>query len=257
MRRRLLKWGLPAAAIFVIVLLVLPGVSMVQPGYYKRYPALGERMDNWATSTHSRMSCIECHVEPGVKGVLSFGVQSVPAFYSQLFRGPDDTNLLKAPSRASCRKCHTSYRRVAPSGDLLIPHRAHVEVLDMDCVACHRDLVHSLNRRGFNRPEMEGCLEQCHDGDVATDECVKCHTRKHTPRSHEATDWPQVHGAAAETQDCGECHDWTPDYCEDCHSKRPASHAGNWKKDHAPHAKTRGDGCLVCHGGEKFCKECH
>ena len=43
------------------------------------------------------------------------------------------------------------------------------------------------------------------------------------------------------------------EWCE----KRPASHAGNWKTDHAPVAKQRGDGCLVCHGGEKFCKECH
>jgi len=58
-------------------------------------------------------------------------------------------------------------------------------------------------------------------------------------------------------QDCAQCHDWTPDYCAACHQKRPASHAGNWKKNHKVAAKARGEkGCLVCHD-QAFCKECH
>lgn len=257
MRRRALKWGLAGLGVAIAVLLVLPVVSMLQPGYYERYPALGLRMEHWATSTHSKISCAECHVEPGAMGFLSFSARSVPAFYSQLLQGPDRTNLMSAPSREACQKCHTSYRRVAPSGDLLIPHRAHVEVLGMECVACHEDLVHSVNRHGFNRPEMEMCLEQCHNGDTATDECIKCHTRKQTPATHTQPDWLEAHGDMAETQDCGQCHEWTPSYCTECHEKRPESHTGNWKTDHGPHAKVRGDGCLVCHGGQEFCDECH
>jgi len=255
-RRGWIKWWVFAAAAVAAVLLTLPVVSVLQPDYYRRYPAMGQRMDHWAVSTHSRISCIECHVEPGTAAFLAFAADAVPAFYSQLAQGPSDTNLLKAPSRKACQRCHTGYRTVSPGGDLLIPHRAHVDVLKMECVACHKDLVHSLNRRGFNRPDMETCLT-CHDGDKATDKCVKCHTRKQTPKSHEQKDWPQVHGQVAESKVCGTCHDWTPDYCAECHKQRPASHSGNWKKDHGPHAKVRGDGCIVCHGGEKFCKTCH
>ncbi len=251
------KWVVAIGVLAVIVAVVLPVFSTLQPDYYRRYPALGQRMDHWESSTHSRISCVECHVEPGVAGMAAFAAHSIPAFYSQLFEGPKSTNLLPAPGIEACRKCHTSYRKVAPGGDLLIPHRAHVEVLKLDCVVCHKDLVHSLNRHGYNRPEMEGCLEECHDGDQASNECVDCHTRKQTPETHERDDWLQIHGSMAETQDCGECHDWTPDSCAECHEKRPESHAGNWKKDHGPHAIKRGDGCLVCHGGEKFCKECH
>ncbi len=256
MSPRLIKWGVFGLVLVVVVLLVLPVVSMLQPNYYRRYPALGQRMDHWATSTHSKISCAECHVEPGARGFLTFAAESVPAFYSQLLSGPDNTNLLKAPSRAACQKCHTSYRRVAPSGDLLIPHRAHVETLKIECAACHKDMVHSLNRRGFNRPEMEGCLEQCHDGDQASNECLDCHTRKETPATHSQGDWLEIHGDNA-SEECGTCHDWTPDYCAKCHENRPPSHVGNWKAEHGPLANERGDGCLVCHGGEKFCKECH
>jgi len=254
---RLLKWGAAGLVAVVVILLVLPVVSMLQPDYYRRYPALGQRMDHWAVSTHSRISCVDCHVEPGASGFLAFAGKSIPAFYSQLLSGPSSTNLLTAPSRAACQKCHTSYRRVAPSGDLLIPHKAHVEVLKMECNTCHKDLVHSLNDRGFNRPEMEGCVKTCHDGDKASNECTDCHTRKHTPKSHSSGQWLQTHGQVADMDECSSCHDWTPDFCADCHEQRPASHVGNWKKDHGPAAEKRGDGCLVCHGGKKFCEECH
>lgn len=257
MRRRLLIAAALVLTAALVLALAVPIVSTLQADYYRRYEALGLRMDHWGTSTHSRISCGQCHIEPGASGFAAFAARSIPAFYEQLSSGPDDANLLAAPSREACQKCHTSYRSVAPSGDLLIPHRAHVEVLAMECTACHTDLVHSLNRHGFNKPEMEGCLAQCHDGDTATAECVDCHTRKHTPDTHATSDWLQVHGTAAETEDCGSCHDWTPGYCAECHEKRPASHVGNWKSDHAASAKVRGDGCTVCHGGQEFCDQCH
>lgn len=257
MRRRLLIAGAAVVMAVLVFAVAVPVFSTLQPDYYRRYEALGLRMDHWATSTHSRISCGQCHIEPGAEGFVAFAVQAVPAFYEQLSTGPAETNLLSAPSREACQKCHTNFRSVAPSGDLLIPHRAHVEVLEMECTACHENLVHSINRHGFNKPEMEGCLAQCHDGDTATAACVDCHTRKHTPDSHTAPDWLQVHGPAAETEDCGSCHDWTPGYCAECHEKRPASHSGNWKSGHAANATARGDGCTVCHGGQEFCDQCH
>lgn len=258
MRRRSVIVALVTiVAVLVVAAIVVPVVSTLNPAYYTRYPDLQVRMAHWETSTHSRISCAECHVPPGFSGHLAFAAEAIPAFYAQLIEGPTNTNLLKAPGRAACQKCHTSYRSVAPSGDLLIPHRAHVEVLGIECVVCHKDLVHSLNRRGFNRPEMESCLEQCHDGDIASDECADCHTRKQVPESHREPDWLKTHGERSRFEECGECHDWTPGYCGECHQKRPASHVGNWKSGHAAAARERGDGCLVCHGGEEFCKQCH
>lgn len=256
MGARWYRWVLVGVAVAMLTLLVLPLVSTLQPGYYRRFPALSPRMSRWETSTHSRISCAECHIDPGVRGFVSFAVRAVPAFYSQLVQGPRDTNLLRPPGASACQRCHTSYRKVSPAGDLLIPHRAHVEVLKMECVDCHKDLVHSLNERGFNRPTMKGCLK-CHDGTTASNACTDCHTRKQVPSTHRQKDWLAVHGTVAESELCGSCHAWTPDYCSDCHEKRPASHVGNWKKEHGPHAKKRGDGCLVCHGGQEFCDRCH
>ncbi|MDF1541889.1 MAG: hypothetical protein P1P71_02110 [Anaerosomatales bacterium] len=245
-----------ALAIIVVVALALPAVSTLQPGYYQRYPDLREPMDEWRTSTHARMTCASCHIEPGVGGFVRFAVSSIPAFYSQIVRGPSDSNLLGAPSTAACMRCHTTYRSVSPDGDLLIPHAAHVEVLGVDCMVCHEQLVHHESPLGINRPSMTGCFDNCHDGVSASQECAECHLRKNVPDSHQQDDWLEVHQAESEKVDCGECHGWTPDYCDQCHKERPRTHEGNWKTLHAPRAAENSQGCFFCHD-EAYCNECH
>ena len=255
-RKRRFPFG-TLLALIVVVALVLPVYSTLQPAYYERYPELRVRMENWRNSTHARVPCSGCHVDPGPVAFLKFAAKSIPAFYSQLVQGPRPQNLLSVPDRLACQKCHTSYRQVSPSGDLLIPHRAHVEVLKINCPVCHKNLVHSVNTRGFNSPEMATCLNLCHDGVKATNQCVKCHTRKEAPQSHLNKDWLTIHPTKVNSVNCGQCHAWSPNYCKQCHSKRPASHVGNWKLLHAARAKARGTkGCLFCHGAV-FCKKCH
>jgi hypothetical protein len=238
------------------VALVLPVVSTLQPGYYDRYPDLRMPMEEWRTSTHGLMSCGSCHIEPGVRGFVAFAAQSIPAFYSQLVFGPSDTNLLGAPSAAACQKCHTTYRAASPDGDLLIPHKAHIEVLKLECTTCHQRLVHHENPLGINRPAMTGCLDRCHNGVAATQECAKCHTRKNVPESHKQDNWAEIHQQESKKTDCGECHGWTPDFCDECHKERPRGHEGNWKTLHAAQAAEGSDGCYFCHQ-EAFCNECH
>lgn len=255
-KRRRRPW-LYLLALGVIVALLLPAFSTLQPAYYDRYPSLRGRMAAWRTSTHARVSCSECHIAPGVKGFVTFAARSVPAFYSQLITGPSSTNLLEIPSKTACQRCHTSYRQVSASGDLLIPHRAHVEVLKVNCAVCHQRLVHTSNNEGFNQPDMAMCLNTCHDGTRAANQCHKCHTRKQVPASHKAKEWLVIHPKMTETINCGQCHAWQPDYCKQCHLNRPSSHSGNWKNDHQFRAKSRGtQGCEFCHSNT-FCKKCH
>jgi hypothetical protein len=253
-RRRLLIGA--AVLLVVAVMLVLPGISTLQPQYYERYPDVREAVALWETSTHSRMSCGSCHIEPGFVAHVAFGFKSVPAFYSQLIQGPSETNLLGAPPSEACLRCHTLSRAVSADGDVRIPHRAHIEILGVECVACHLELVHYESPLGLNRPPMTMCMEQCHDGERAGQECDKCHTRKNVPDDHRQPQWLEVHREESEKQDCGGCHAWTPDFCDECHKDRPRSHEGNWKKLHAPRATEKSDGCSFCHD-DQFCLDCH
>jgi hypothetical protein len=251
--RRLLKI---AAVLLPLVFLILPFFSTLQAEYYDRYPALRSRIENWRRSTHSPWSCAACHVEPGLGPSLSFAARSIPSFYNQLVFGPSKSNLLTPPTTRTCQECHTAYRTVSASGDLLIPHRAHVEVLKIDCVDCHRNLVHSSNSEGFNTPDMSRCMQRCHNGRKATDRCVKCHTQKQVPPNHKHGNWLVSHGKRTEEINCASCHGWAPRLCHACHNRRPRTHAGNWKKLHQFRARERGQGCLFCHK-QTFCARCH
>jgi len=253
-RRRIIA-GLVVAV--VVAILVLPGISKIQPRYYERYPSLRPAIALWETSTHARMTCRDCHVNPGLWSHIRFGFEAVPAFYSQLLFGPNDENVFPAPPTESCLSCHTVTRLVSADGDLRIPHAAHITELGVECVDCHLELVHYENPLGLNRPPMTMCMDTCHDGERAGEECVKCHTRKNVPDDHLEPNWLEIHQEESEKQDCGECHAWSPNYCDQCHQERPRSHdEGNFRTLHATRAAVNSEGCMFCHE-EADCLQCH
>lgn len=260
-RRRGVVVAVAAALIVFVGLLVLPGVSTIQSGYYDRYPEVRESIAQWETSTHSRMSCASCHIEPGVVGHLMYGLESIPAFYSQLFQGASESNLLGAPSSEACLRCHTLGREVSADGDVLISHRNHIELREGECSDCHLRLVHHEAELGLNRPPMTMCMERCHNASYgAPAECKACHTRKNVPADHQRDDWLVFHREESDKQECGSCHDWMPgDFCEECHKTRPRSHEGNFKTLHAPRAAVDSEGCLFCHNENNpvKCEKCH
>lgn len=259
-KRRILALVVGALVVLAIMAaLIVPLVLTLQPSYYERYPDLQGRIQAWRTSTHAPFACADCHVDPGVDGLVSFATKSIPSFYSQLVSGPNPGNLLAVPDNVACLKCHVADRTVSPSGDLLIPHNTHVVKLGLTCAACHKNLVHSPNAKGFNTPEMGTCLAaKCHDGVAAKNDCVVCHTRKQVPDNHKKANWLDIHPTLVETIDCAKCHAWSPDYCDACHAQRPPSHAGNWKYLHQFRTASRGTkACLFCHDQQKFCNTCH
>ncbi len=251
-RRRAIRWG-----IFLLLVLTIgiPSYIISKPKYYARYKVMRSYYSAWQASTHSKMVCRDCHRKPGLVNIAFFEANAIWKFYLYSFSSPDKADFFTKPSKQACFECHTKYRTISASGDLLIPHRAHVEVLNLECTSCHKWLVHKKNPRGLNTPIMENCLK-CHNGEQASAECKSCHTEKAYPDSHKASNWLQVHSERTKEIDCTDCHGWTPKYCQDCHSKRPLSHAGNWKKLHSDPAKINSKHCLVCHK-EKDCLECH
>lgn len=250
--RRIISWG-----IFLSLLLAVgvPFYITSQPKYFARYKAMKSYYLTWQASTHSKMDCKDCHRKLGLKNVTIFEIKAIGKFYLYALSPPNQADFFNKPAKQACFECHTKYRTISPSGDLLIPHRAHVEVLKLTCASCHKWLVHKKNPRGINTPTMENCLK-CHNGKQASHECKSCHTEKAYPPSHKASDWLQAHSERSKEIDCSECHGWTPKYCQECHSKRPAGHAGNWKKLHSSPAKINSKGCMVCHK-QKKCLECH
>lgn len=252
-RRMFVRAGIALAAVAVLV--VLPGILASQPGFFARYPALNEKYEPWATSTHLEAGCEGCHVRPGVVPRTLYRARLVGEFYLSFAARSRSPKLFATPTNEACLTCHSDLRSVSPKGDLQIPHRAHVSILNMECVECHDFLVHELSPEGKHTPPMAGCLERCHDGDAAKNTCTACHTDKAAPETHRAADWPVIHGDKADDPECDSCHKWTEDWCVDCHVRRPRSHGDDWRAVHGERVAVH-RGCEACHEGP-FCVRCH
>lgn len=267
LRRRLLDWlgargskrrrnvmvaGGVLAAIAVTVL--VPGYIATRPSYLTRYPSLAGAHETWTESVHASVACQQCHIQPGFAPRTAYNARMLGEFYLSLVMGSREPQLLKRPLNAACGSCHIDLRTVSPTGDLKIPHRAHVNALEMQCVTCHEFLVHELSPEGQHKPRMEACLE-CHDGERAKNACTTCHTDKAAPEGHQAKDWVVVHALRQSEEDCESCHAWTDDWCVECHTRKPGSHGTKWRSAHPVAVENRRN-CEACHQGD-FCVRCH
>ncbi len=115
-------------------------------------------------------------------------------------------------------------------GEVLFPHRAHVEELGLDCTECH----HPTRAPRLETPHPEyfagelGRCSLCHRGPVGDrgtaapsgDQAYRC-ASCHGPRTTRAGDFPGLKVALHET--CGKCHEigTGPEAsarCATCHS---------------------------------------
>jgi hypothetical protein len=251
-RRSLLIAGSVALALLVFV--VLPGYFAVQPSFMARFPYLSVEYTTWSQSVHKDVPCQRCHVAPGLVDQAGYDVRMLGAFYVSFVSPNSRLSEFATPTIAACEACHANLVTTSPAGDLKIPHRAHVDVLQVPCARCHQYLVHQLSPEGKHTPTMATCLV-CHDGKQAKNACSTCHTAKAAPASHAAADWVVIHPTMTATIDCAKCHGWTTNWCSDCHARLPASHTPDWRTTHGLAVKAHRN-CEVCHTGS-FCINCH
>ena len=251
-RKLALRGGIVVLALLAFV--IVPGYFAAQPAFLQRYAGLSSAHQTWAESTHAKIACQRCHVAPTFAAQAGYDARMLGEFYLSLVRPDREPAAFGTPSNAACESCHLDLRTVSPSGDLNIPHRAHVSVLELDCNDCHNFLVHEKSPEGKTTPSMAGCLT-CHDGETAKADCSACHTDKHQPETHLPASWLVEHPAEVVDDECNACHDWTANWCSDCHAKRPVSHVAEWRALHGAQVKDRRN-CEACHEGP-FCDRCH
>ncbi|MDO8964038.1 MAG: cytochrome c3 family protein [Coriobacteriia bacterium] len=251
-RRLLIRVGI--VALVLVALVGVPGYIGSQPGFLQRYSYLDGEYASWSTSVHAKVACQQCHAAPDLPAQAAYSARMLGEAYLSVVMPNRKLDVFAKPTNASCSSCHIDLRTVSPSGDLNIPHRAHVSVLKLDCVRCHTYLVHTKSSDGKHVPPMAACLT-CHDGKQAKNACATCHTAKAAPASHRAADWVVVHPDKQQGGECAKCHKWRADWCAECHSKRPRSHVAKWRSTHGEKVKTHRN-CEACHDAA-FCVRCH
>jgi len=141
--------------------------------------------DRWEASTHKQINCRACHIESGLSGVFHAQTRGIQNLFVAVTRGTDiQPHQDPIPiSTENCMACHGAILYVTELGyddlpdnslkaqGLKISHRVHVEKYEVNCVECHRGIVHrdpeQIGKYPKNWPFMHPDCGPCHDGNYS------------------------------------------------------------------------------------------
>jgi nitrate/TMAO reductase-like tetraheme cytochrome c subunit len=285
--RRPMGWVL----IWVVVGIVVLGAGFVavaaftdRPAFCRSCHEMVPYYDAWAVGKHKDVSCIECHVEPGMAARLGHkfvALGEVRSHFTGDTKFPRPTPPDVPASR--CTTCHSSIPNTTKSG---FNHGEHAK--RGTCAGCHPDAGHdvsaaALQSAGIYQPSPASTLapnavaaigagaanvdghvpvscSRCHD--LAKTGCKACHTPKHKSRGacllcHRAgTTFVFVHPAKG--VDCAPCHKLPAGHTEKADCLTCHDHPGKtWKYTHQA-----GQDCSKCHDAPArhragACPDCH
>lgn len=237
--RRRYRWfplAVGSAAVVLALLLAtlapnIPAVSGVCGTCHQVAPAV----DAWRDGAHSDVSCYGCHSLGGVSGSLHaaargagrlLGVFSSAAVYG-----------------SRCESCHEELEQGVVG---TVIRMRHSDVIDagFGCVDCHPDAGHSARELSANRIEysLMGVCLACHDGVIASSDCVLCHDCPPSDRSD-----GQIVANTPAPVTCSGCHAAdTERNCIACHGLE-LPHPTPFFGEHAGRAWNDPPLCMTCH----------
>jgi nitrate/TMAO reductase-like tetraheme cytochrome c subunit len=165
--------------LFLAVLVVgVPFYWTSQPGFCGSCHIMKPYYSTWHTSTHAKLGCLNCHEESGTMGLVKSRINITKNILVNFTKRPDKVTVSTKIDNTKCYECHNSKRKVTPAGDLKLPPRHHlVKDNKLQCVQCHRKLVHNEKPTGKNKPREAVCVK-CHQEQKISTECRTCHYEK-------------------------------------------------------------------------------
>ncbi|MEW6231881.1 MAG: NapC/NirT family cytochrome c [Chloroflexota bacterium] len=209
------------ALLGVLLLVGAGGVALSsRPDFCVTCHEIRPAYDQWRTSLHYGVNCLDCHTEPGLAGYLKVNLAGARHTLVHLTAGyhiPENPDV----KDESCLRCHSREKRPEESlrTTLRIAHSKHTKER---CADCHGRLVHippGEARKGDVEPhEVRDCTvchtpQTCPHGEAEV-ACMSCH-KVIIPRHEPARE----RGILRES--CQECHSklkvGSPEYCQTCH----------------------------------------
>lgn len=166
--------------------------------------------DSWVKSSHRDVTCVDCHVRPGLRGLIEdkifAGIEDVVITF---FGTPSEPHDLESHVHSSvCVSCHRAVLRVSEVSvrdlpkpvknvGLIMSHRKHMEAFSKrnkgeGCTTCHSRVVHGTAIKGYPIIIPRGHVsldDQPHEPEEpkgsklwnsAMADCLRCHDGKST-----------------------------------------------------------------------------
>ena len=235
-RLRKLAGVLLPAAILAVIVAAVGTIGLVEfsssPAFCQTCHNMKPYYESWKSSSHSEVSCIECHIAPGIRGEAMGKIQAM----NQLVKYVTNTYGMKPWAEvddASCLRsgCH-SERKVEGLVDfngVMFDHTLHLGQLrrekQLRCTSCHSQIV-----QGEHIAVTVSTCILCHFKDRTSDDpvagCVGCHPSP--KRVVSAQGFVVDHEQYVKDQiSCVSCHDNVvtgtgavdPTTCQNCHNE--------------------------------------
>ncbi|MCL4368677.1 MAG: NapC/NirT family cytochrome c [Actinobacteria bacterium] len=201
--------------------LFIPFYVTTTPGFCSNCHLMEPFITSWEHSTHAKFGCDRCHVKPGVLNHLVNQVIVSKNVYLNFIGRAEMPKEIRSATNENCLQtgCHTTNRKASTSGDLIIPHKEHVEMRGLECKDCHFNVVHTPEG-GTPVPPMGVCA-MCHDGERAPNACTTCHRSPPSAAEEHPGLALAEHGQIAKgrERDCFKCHHSDQSFCarSGCH----------------------------------------
>ncbi|MDR4482570.1 MAG: NapC/NirT family cytochrome c [Nitrospirales bacterium] len=192
-----------------LLVLALGGAAAIpltnQPAFCASCHTIKPSYDSWLRSSHKDVTCVDCHVRPGISGFIQdkviAGIEDVAITF--LGTPTEPHNLESHVSSSVCIGCHRAILRVTevsvrdlptPVKDvgLIMNHREHMEAFEKrgqgeGCTTCHGRVVHGAPIKGYPIVIPRGHVkldDQPHEPDHPQDsvlwkanmaDCLRCH----------------------------------------------------------------------------------
>ena len=198
----------------IVVVVVVGGTAAIpltnHPTFCASCHTIKPAYDSWSISSHKDVTCVDCHVRPGLQGFVEdkiiAGLEDVAITF---FGTPTEPhNLQSHVDSAVCISCHRAVLRVSevslrdlprPVNDvgLVMSHRQHMEAFaergtNEGCTTCHARVVHGMAIKGYPIIIPRGHVsldDKPHEPNLPKDsklwkssmaDCLRCHDGKNT-----------------------------------------------------------------------------
>lgn len=220
----------------------------------------------WKVSSHSKITCTACHVDPTLYGLAYEKIvegplgllHTVTESHEKPINEASHVSQEKLPA-VRCERCHANEnRKFTFSSGIYMDHKAHGKA-GIQCAVCHNRVTH-LGAEEFEplKSEWEEAEEfKFKNYLTMKDGCFRCHSSNKQLRDEHALHLIKNHKEP-------------PSACKTCHTKEfkkmPLGHAnGDWRDKHGAEVVKNLKYCLTCHeAGAKFdhegtpwCLVCH
>jgi nitrate/TMAO reductase-like tetraheme cytochrome c subunit len=142
-----LNWKAKILVLAMVFLMAASGAIVVseQPGFCNSCHIMNTYYNNWQTSKHNEVNCLECHLQPGlmghVKGKINGLSQAIDCIVGRVGTKPSATILDESCMRSECHTTEELHTKNIEFNDIKFTHKNHmnkvVDGINITCGICH------------------------------------------------------------------------------------------------------------------------